>query len=117
MPKAKKITLNKKFKAKWLNALRSGKYAQTKETLADTDGFCCLGVACVVAGIPLNKIGDNALPSDLREEDQMKLPPFFREADYAKGKNAEKIVNKCVNMNDTQNLTFKQIADRLEKLC
>lgn len=117
MPKTKKITLNKKFKAKWLNALRSGKYAQTTETLMDNNGFCCLGVACAVAGIPLKQIEDVGVPSELSEKNQMKLPPFFRNPDYSKGKDCEKVINECTQMNDTKKMTFKQIAARLEKLC
>ena len=30
----------------WLDALRSGKYKQTKEVLKDKNGYCCLGVLC-----------------------------------------------------------------------
>lgn len=34
------------FKAKWIEALRSGEYKQAKECLRDMDGaMCCLGVA------------------------------------------------------------------------
>jgi hypothetical protein len=32
------------LKAKWVEALRSGKYEQAKGCLRDDDGFCCLGV-------------------------------------------------------------------------
>ena len=40
------MKLPKAIKAKWLKALRSGKYKQTKQTLYNpkTKGFCCLGV-------------------------------------------------------------------------
>ena len=31
---------------KWVEALRSGDYKQTRGKLRDADGFCCLGVAC-----------------------------------------------------------------------
>ena len=31
---------------KWVSALRSGEYKQTRFTLKDHHGFCCLGVAC-----------------------------------------------------------------------
>lgn len=31
---------------KWLKALRSGKYNQTRGHLRDSNGYCCLGVAC-----------------------------------------------------------------------
>lgn len=39
------------FKRRWVEALRSGKYEQGKSNLFKNDKFCCLGVACVVAGI------------------------------------------------------------------
>ena len=38
------------LKAKWLEALRSGKYEQTQGTLRDGDAFCCLGVLCDLTG-------------------------------------------------------------------
>jgi len=31
---------------KWIAALRSGEYKQTKGALRKADGFCCLGVLC-----------------------------------------------------------------------
>jgi hypothetical protein len=37
------------LKEKWVAALRSGEYAQTKGVLRDKEGFCCLGVLCDVA--------------------------------------------------------------------
>lgn len=36
--------MNSEVKAKWLSALRSGKYSQTREVLRDCKGYCCLGV-------------------------------------------------------------------------
>lgn len=47
---------NKENIRKWVEALRSGKYKQTRKGLRDAMGFCCLGVACEVAianGVPL----------------------------------------------------------------
>lgn len=39
--------MNEKIKAKWLKALRGGKYRQGKSALQTIDGkFCCLGVLC-----------------------------------------------------------------------
>lgn len=39
--------MNKKIKARWLKALRSGDYEQTRKVLHRYgDGFCCLGVLC-----------------------------------------------------------------------
>lgn len=68
------------LKSKWLQALRSGKYAQTKEYLRITReesedsysdmyekpvGYCCLGVLVEVAGGDIQEVGglDCALPS------------------------------------------------------
>lgn len=41
--------LNKNAK-KWVAALRSGKYKQTRHVLRDGDRMCCLGVACDLYG-------------------------------------------------------------------
>lgn len=44
--------------AEWVAALRSGKYKQAKKKLHNsrTGGFCCLGVACDLAGIDLKTV-------------------------------------------------------------
>ena len=33
----------------WIKLLRSGKYKQTRGTLQDEYGYCCLGVACTMS--------------------------------------------------------------------
>ncbi len=38
--------MNKKIKAKWVAALRSGKYIQARGALRADNKFCCLGVLC-----------------------------------------------------------------------
>ena len=38
--------MNQQIKEKWMNALRSGEYSQTRGYLRTTEGFCCLGVLC-----------------------------------------------------------------------
>ena len=40
----------KRARAKWVDALRSGKYKQTRSALRHGDTYCCLGVACAVLG-------------------------------------------------------------------
>lgn len=40
--------MRKDVKEAWVDALRSGKYRQTRETLADYQGHCCLGVLAEV---------------------------------------------------------------------
>lgn len=42
------MLLTKSQAQRWANALRSGKYKQTKMTLQDSNGYCCLGVACSI---------------------------------------------------------------------
>jgi hypothetical protein len=42
--------MNPQIKQKWLNALRSGEYQQTKGFLRKEDGFCCLGILCDLYG-------------------------------------------------------------------
>ena len=41
----------KRNRAKWVKALRSGEYRQAKSVLTDGRGFCCLGVACEISGL------------------------------------------------------------------
>jgi hypothetical protein len=42
--------MNPEVKAKWVSALRSGKYQQGKHLLRPTENqFCCLGVLCDIA--------------------------------------------------------------------
>ena len=50
--KISKAQIKRNRKA-WVEALRSGKFKQTKGKLrARNKSFCCLGVACEVAGLP-----------------------------------------------------------------
>jgi hypothetical protein len=37
------------IRAKWVAALKSGEYSQTRGMLRRRDGFCCLGVLCDLA--------------------------------------------------------------------
>ena len=42
--------MDKKLKAKWVKALRSGEYKQGKGYLEDRGKFCCLGVLADAVG-------------------------------------------------------------------
>lgn len=72
--------MNPEVKARWVAALRSGKYRQTRMALKDRTGYCCLGVLCDLyakelgmawkatqlserADQPRNFLADTALPS------------------------------------------------------
>lgn len=64
-------------KARWLEALRSGRYLQTKGRLHRTEdgaqncaGYCCLGVLCDLMSVPEQQVtelwGTNGSTSNLR---------------------------------------------------
>ena len=50
--------MDAKIKAKWLKALRSGKYKQTRGRVHRGDGHCCLGVLHCVMGRPRYRNSD-----------------------------------------------------------
>jgi hypothetical protein len=74
----KKFKLPKDFAVKWLEALRSGKYIQSRGMLTtalyvdttplsnelDKIGFCCLGVAGHLCGNPISSLSSGFLYSD-----------------------------------------------------
>lgn len=62
------------FKTKWVEALRSGEYQQTKEYLHSEGGYCCLGVACELTGTQwIPYISEN---SGMRKKDKDDHPIF-----------------------------------------
>lgn len=95
--------MNPEVKSKWLEALRSGKYIQTKTALKRGNGYCCLGVLCDVVEPDMWK-GDThrdvtSLPDlDLREHVGL---------DYEDA-------TKLSEMNDTGGKSFSEIADYIE---
>lgn len=103
---------------KWVDALRSGEYKQTTETLQDEYGYCCLGVACKVAeqnGINVNTDEDNGDISgdSLFSQQDVKnwLGLYDNEGLF------ETTPSKCylTTLNDTEGLDFDEIADYIEK--
>ena len=108
--------IDPEFKAKWLEALRSGRYPQTREKLRDKVGFCCLGVACDISGkgtwkASLSSKGQQVfvispysssktcIPSPLREEIGL------TEAEH----------KSLANLNDIRKATFSAIAVWIER--
>ncbi len=66
------------LKAKWIEALRSGKYKQGKGVLRYGDEFCCLGVLCDVVDPKKweSQFNDNPdSPHTFMWEDQRSLLP------------------------------------------
>lgn len=114
--------MDKKLKAKWVKALRSGRYDQTTGSLHDDVGYCCLGVLCTLVG------------AKWKRDDNGDLAPFIdgknvsREGEFYLGSSLLKKVgithDRQVNlgrMNDGSTLhaiqqrSFPEIADYIEK--
>lgn len=99
---------------KWVDALRSGEYDQTRNYLRTDDGYCCLGVACEVAienGVRLKAVYKDGLWEYARNSEV--LPPSVQrwlglaadDGAYARWTLAEK--------ND-EGRPFDEIADVIE---
>jgi len=109
--------LNKKFKKKWVDALRSGKYAQTDAYLYNrhVDGYCCLGVACKVMGIDVKELSNQSYPDDDALV-KMGFDPdkhIERSADACAQNNH--IVNKLASFNDEDGWSFNKIAAYIDR--
>lgn len=109
---------------KWVSALRSGKYEQGQEYLNSQNKFCCLGVLCEVA-----KKNGVELKIEVDEEDNtvsyngsngVLSKPVMNWAgiqnicgSYINSRNQEMTLT---GLNDTQRMSFKQIANIIEKV-
>lgn len=112
--------MNKQIKKKWVDALRSGKYKQTKEFLKDETGYCCLGVLCVVYAEE-KKINIEDIPG-FDDEDQG-LPN--KVVTWAKLDSSNPLVTIAINkverikflteLNDDDGKSFKYIANVIER--
>ena len=128
--------LNPITRADWIAALRSGKYAQgtgqlhsfevgpEPESEPDENGypvwkrtgrelFCCLGVACEIAGIPHypDTAGFEWPVISLEEEERESYIPLYV-AELVGISDRDQ--RACVNLNDARKLSFARIADILE---
>lgn len=110
-----------KIKAKWLEALRSGKYKQTKEVLKDSTGYCCLGVLCDIHRKTIKKKGWTKNSCNNLEyyneagtlpENVLKWAGIEDENGKFKYKNGKTVY--LTNLNDNGK-SFKQIANIIEK--
>lgn len=102
---------DKQFVRAWIKALRSGKFKQARNKLKHGDGYCCLGVACVVKARQTKK-GVTAFTGGNSSLDA---------AAYA-GSWMDKLLepteifgqSKLSAMNDFEGKSFKEIAAYLE---
>jgi hypothetical protein len=117
MTKKQRLT---KLQKEWLKALRSGRYKQTTSTLCNKDGaYCCLGVAARVCGIPKAKlIGVGDLGDSQRlEEAKVALRLIDSSGRLVKPYHKDQYnqYTHLTALNDNAKLSFKEIADLIEK--
>lgn len=102
------------FKKKWLEALRSGEYKQGTGFLyeANEDRYCCLGVACRVAGNPYPIIDCDFV--EYPSGKNLNIPPILV--------SINEVTKTLSDMNDGLNddysgssKSFSEIADWIEK--
>lgn len=109
------------FKKKWVAALRSREYKQGTGSLAseeeDEQGegngkykYCCLGVACMVAGVGLDNIADEGVIDINTLKNNPRIPKIIKG-----GVEENEVVGKLMRMNDSENKKFYQIADWIDK--
>jgi hypothetical protein len=111
--------MDTKLKAEWIAALRSGKYKQGRLFLRDSeDNYCCLGVLCEIAGeVAIANAADNdtvyrrAGAYCYRGTFGTLSSTMLREF----GMSAN-LMNKLMEMNDTERCSFDTIADYIEHL-
>lgn len=99
-------------KAKWVEALRSGKYKQGKFALhrIDQKDFCCLGVLCEVLEVP-KRAQDKT--GTIRMEYQ--FGDFWLSHSVPEDLLKSQVTDKLVDMNDSGSKSFTEIADWIEK--
>jgi hypothetical protein len=115
------MKLHPEIKTQWVAALRSGKYKQGHNVLRSaTNQFCCLGVLCDILPDELvkwNREKDYCYEAEMPSNGKLggrsatSLPDAL-EDDL--GLNDRTIINRLMNMNDTQGKTFDEIADYIE---
>ncbi len=96
---------------KWIDALRSGNYPQTRRALICGGRYCCLGVAAVE--FDTEKVGTTRIYPNVRELFSFIQAIHINENDdkVSEYLNDEQV---CINMNDRENYSFDEIADVLE---
>jgi hypothetical protein len=116
MKNKEKFKLPKGFATKWVKALRSGKYVQTTGQLFRDAvsfnrpiGYCCLGVACKVAGVEDRYLSSKGTIPVKRNDDDIfnGVTPKLR--------NNSDLQARLWELNDQKEYGFRRIATWIEK--
>lgn len=111
---SKKFKLPKEFTEKWVKALRSGDYKQcTGKMYKREHGYCCLGVAMSINGVPDSKMDNKGVPVNKTNGVFMTKTKSIPRELYGTAGNNE-LLHEFTKMNDTNKNTFDEIADWIE---
>jgi hypothetical protein len=110
--------MNRKMKARWIAALRSGDYKQAPSALRTHDGYCCLGVFCDLHDpskwdrtVPIQPLGTYCYYEyDIDGEVTRGYPPPSLRRKYRLTVKAQAAL---ADMND-MGCSFDEIADYIE---
>lgn len=123
--------MDQEIKKQWLDALRSGKYAQGKSKLKNVSNgeYCCLGVLCEVMGVEWDerqevfvfdpdarwdRASATSIPHHFREKIGFVKEverPWAVKTTYPEKEDVQDILMAA---NDDMNWNFNQIADFVE---
>ena len=104
--------MDQELKAKWVTALRSGEYKQTKYKLhrKGSNNFCCLGVLCKVFGLELTEDGEDVVSGPVGASYEACIYPLFSSDKVV----ADEQITPLIRLND-EGEPFSAIADYIEK--
>ena len=116
-----KYSLPWRFKKAWIKALKSGDYIQgtgalrRSITINDPEiAYCCLGVACVVAGVPEDEINGEFIDDGrIRYESVPEVLQGVAE-DNELAKVLSNMNDNCSNDEDRHRFNFDDIADWID---
>ncbi len=108
------VRLPKRFKRKWLKALRSGKFEQgrgdlEKKNLEGESTYCCLGIACRIQHPRIKIKGGWIDKENFKRLRDIDVPEILK----GDGE-SNQVVEKLADMNDSGK-SFAEIADFIEK--
>ena len=109
--------MKKEIKARWVAALRSGEYEQSKNFLKGEYGFCCLGVLCDILQDDLGGEWDEDSfmgVSEFLPGEIMEYCGLTDSDPELVSKGQEKGISFFNDAEDDFHLTFAELADAIE---
>ena len=108
--------MNKEVAMKWIAALRSGKFKQTRSALMEGSkgdrSYCCLGVLCAIS--PWKNTYNR-----MKDAEDGVIPPQVKEwaGMHSNSGTRPGKVESLIALNDSSGFNFSEIADVIEAEC